>query len=57
MELNSNVRDYMGLYDLTVWILVGMYGTVRHSFVSYGTICIGVERKRYAGLYSLKKCE
>ena len=45
------------VYDLTEWILVGMYGTVRHSFVSYGAIWIGVERKIYAGLYNLKKCE
>ena len=28
-------RGQMGLYDLTVWSLMGMYGTVRHSFVSY----------------------
>ena len=57
MELNSNVRDYMGLYDLTGRNLMGMYRTVRHSFVSYGAIWIGVERKRYAGLYNLKKCD
>ena len=49
----------MGLYDLTEWILVGvrMYGTVRLSFVSYGAIRIGVERKRYAGLANLNKRE
>ena len=57
MELNSNVWDYMGLYVLTVWILMGIYGIVRHIFVSYGAIWIGVEMNRYAGLYNLKKCE
>ena len=57
MELKSNVQDHMGLYDLIVWSLMGMLGTVRHSFVCYGAIWIDVERKRYAGLYNLKKCE
>ena len=59
MELKSNVPDHIGLYDFNVWSLMGMYVTVNvcDSFVSYGAIWIDVERKRYAGLYKLKKCE